>query len=525
MPYVDWKIHGDETLAAYLPDKEFTGLLEKRIAVAPDHIAILIRDGQLVQAFPGAHFSVGGIWQRMKEFVGGSHALRLLVGDLKPFQVTAGLEGFSRDHVEIRAELALEMQLNPEKPVDIMGLVANGRSLTKSDVYNRIRPHLQERIFANELVQHGAADLRGNTGLQDRIQSSIMKEVERIAGDMGLMVRSASTNWAKNEDEAQAIKIRGLEREDEFRDFEYERKRREIDREAETTIFRIRSDIGIEKARKVGEAELEQLILSNKLALEDARATGQRIQDRKQLQHELEVAKEKRLDAYDTRIRDEENELERKKIELERKKLENAFAVDTRKLELELRKLEQMQELEVAGAGQDLQVKKLRDLQDLEMQKTGRMHDLSKDEYLTKHAAEMEAREQAARAELDKMKLQAGLSPDQILAIQAGASPEIAKVFAEKARSAGVDKEALLREMLEMSKQSKVESAAQAQAMFDRAVDRLAQVGSSMGAAVGGAVVEGATPLATGGAECPKCHFRVPPGDRFCKNCGHQMRT
>ena len=58
MAQVEWQIHGDETLAAYLPDKAFRGILEQRIAVAPDLAAILIRDGQLVDTFQGAHFSV-----------------------------------------------------------------------------------------------------------------------------------------------------------------------------------------------------------------------------------------------------------------------------------------------------------------------------------------------------------------------------------------------------------------------------------------------------------------------------------
>ncbi|MBM4063079.1 MAG: hypothetical protein FJ265_18580, partial [Planctomycetes bacterium] len=115
MVYPDWKIHGDETLAAYLPDKEFKGILEKRIAIPPDCAALLIRDGQLVQAMHGGNFSVGGLWQGLKNLLGGSHALRLLVADLKPFQMLTGLEGFTKDRVAVRAEIAFELQLNPER--------------------------------------------------------------------------------------------------------------------------------------------------------------------------------------------------------------------------------------------------------------------------------------------------------------------------------------------------------------------------------------------------------------------------
>lgn len=521
MVYPDWKVHGDETLAAYLPDKEFKGILEKRIAIPPDCAALLIRDGQLVQAMHGGNFSVGGLWQGLKNLLGGSHALRLLVADLKPFQMLTGLEGFTKDRVAVRAEIAFELQLNPERLSDLLGLVTNGRALVKADVLSRIEPHLRERVFVHELVQHEAAALRANRGLQDRFQADAMREVQRIAGDLGLLVRAVSVNWGLNDDEAQAMELRNRRRAEELRDFDYERARRELEREAAATTFRLRSDVDVQKLKAAGEQELAQLLLGNQFAIEDARATGQRLVARKALQHDLETAKDRRLAGYDARLGDETNELERKKIEIERKKLEITFDAEARRLLLEMKKLEQLAELEVAEAGHALQMKKLGGLQDLELEKTKALHGLKKDEFLTQHQAELQAKQQASRAELEKMQLQAAMTPDQILAIQAGLSPAIAAVFAEKAKAGGADREALLREMLAMSKEAKVESAAQAEAMFQRAVDRLAQVG----AAKAGVDVPGGPGPILGGAECPKCHFKVPVGDRFCKNCGHQMRT
>ena len=274
MAHPDWKIHGDETLAAYLPESEFRGILEKRITVPPDLATILIRDGQIVDAYHGANISVGGIWQRMKELVGGRHSLRLLIADLKPFSITANLEAFTKDSVEIQAEVAMEFQLDPEKPVNIMGLVTNGRSLTKAEVFERVRPHLQERVIFHELVQHDAGHLRANPGLQDRIQAEIMKEVERIAGDVGLMARIVSVNWGMTADEVQAIKVRSEKREDALKDFEYARVRRDLEREAETTIFTIGTDLDVEKFKAASETELTQLLLKNELSITDARDTG-----------------------------------------------------------------------------------------------------------------------------------------------------------------------------------------------------------------------------------------------------------
>lgn len=529
MAYVDWKVHGDETLAAYLPDREFRGLLERRIAVAPDHAAILIRDGRIVDTYLGAHFSVGGVWQRMKEAVGGKHSLRLLVADLKPFPIRVGLRGHTKDHVVVRAELAAELQLNPEKPQDIMGLVENGRSLTKPDVFQRIRPHLQERVVLHELVQHDHDHLRANRGLQDRLQADIMREVERVAGDLGLLVRAVSVNWALTKEEAQRIGMRDRERQDELRDFQFARARREVERQAENTTFRIRSDLEVEKVKAATEADLERFLADQALAFEDAREEAERAKEMKRLLHGLELAKTERVALYDERLGDERNELERKRIELDRGRLETEFEALRARQEIEIRKFGQVSELEVAGAAHDLQKRKLEDLQEIELRKREEEHGLEKDEFLSRHSADMARAELESRTELEKLKIQAGMDPDQLLALQAGLSAEVARVFTERARAEGADgerREALLREMVELSRTSKAESEEQARAMFDKAVESLARAataprgGESPGPGPG-APAEGAA----GSVECPRCSRSLPATDRFCRNCGYQLRS
>ncbi|MCU0727145.1 MAG: hypothetical protein MUE73_15390 [Planctomycetes bacterium] len=492
MAYPDWKIHGDDTLAAYLPEREFRGILEKRITIPPDLAAILIRDGKLVDAFLGANFSVGGLWQRLKELFGGKHSLRLLVVDLKPFPLTAAIEAFTRDHVPITAELALEFQLNPEKPVDVMGLVADGRSLTKSEVFERVRPHLEERVLLHELTQHDAADLRANRGLQDRIQAEIMKEVSRVAGSLGLLARLASVNFGLTADEAAAIERRKLEREEAAKDFEHQRLRRELEREAQTTVFRLETQFDAAKVKAMTEAELSRLLLENQLSLSDARDTGARIAERKALAHEIEVAKERRLASYDQRLGDEENELSRTKLTVARKRVELEFAKESRLMELEISRLEEQQRTE-------LQRDKIRGIQELEKDRERHRHELDKDEFRTKQ-----------EAELEKLRLQAAMDPDQILAIQAGLSPDVARIFAERARAGG-DREALLREMLDRQG-----------GMFDKAVEGMTRVGAAVTGHGAGAGPAGS---AGGTVECPACHHAVPVSDRFCRNCGEKLRS
>ena len=91
------------------------------MAVPPDHLGILIRDGEVVDSYLGAQFSTGGLWRQLKDFVGGRHALRLLVADMKPFRLQMDFSGVAADQVEVAAEVTLDT----ERPVNVMGLVAD----------------------------------------------------------------------------------------------------------------------------------------------------------------------------------------------------------------------------------------------------------------------------------------------------------------------------------------------------------------------------------------------------------------
>ncbi|MEZ6016238.1 MAG: zinc ribbon domain-containing protein [Planctomycetota bacterium] len=555
MSYVDWKSHGEETLAAYLPESELKGVLEKRVAVSPDCAAIVIRDGKVVSALQGAHLSVGGLWQSFKELIGGSHALRVLVADLKPFQKTMALAAFTRDKVEVFAELAVELALNPEKPADVMGLVSKGTALVRDDVVERIRPLIQERVLMREVVTHDHNELRANTGLQDRIQAELMREVERVVGDMGLMVRSTAINFALNAEEQQAIQLRSMERLERMVQAGFERAQRDVKRESEGTLLRLETTQDVERLKRMNDGELAELMQANQLRLADHRTAAMRLEQRRQLTHELESAQERREAVYKDRLANVSNERDSRKIELDRRRDEMEFDNEMRRQGLELRKLEALQELELKKTGQlqdldvgaqtalqgididgrrqlqgldiadrahDVNYRKLTDLQKLELEREAALRGLNKNDFMTQHNAEMERRMHETQAEFDKLKLQSTMSPDVLLAIQAGASPHVAAVFAEKARAMGSEKEALLREMMKLQKDSKTESDAQAREMFDRAVDSLARVGAARmkdGHGGGGGADD------DDAAECPQCHHKVPVAARFCRNCGHQMRV
>jgi hypothetical protein len=110
--------------------------------------------------------------------------------------------------------------------------------------------------------------------------------------------------------------------------------------------------------------------------------------------------------------------------------------------------------------------------------------------------------------------------------VQAGLSPEVAKIFSERAGAEGThaaEKEAILREMVDMAKQGGTDTADRVQAVVNTAFDKVNPGGATPPAAGSGATAPG-TAAAGGETECPSCHHQVPLADRFCKVCGKPMR-
>jgi hypothetical protein len=543
MPSKNWTLSDDQTVAEYVSLDDFKGLSQNRLGITPDHVALLMRDGEIVDAYVGAHFSFGGVWQRLKDFVGGEHAIRLLVATLKPFQIQGEVDGLSKDNVRVGASIAVEFQVNPERPANILGLMKERASLTKSDIYQRLLPHLKDRIFGTVFKQVNAIELRGNAPVQDKIQADVLLETERVFKDLGVIIRAVSLTWATNDAERDAIQRSADERQQAILDYEFERKKRELTREKEATEFVLKSDLEVERLKATSEDELKQMFLKQELAFIDARQMGVREQELKKLGHELELLNIQRRSTYTKALEDALNEVDRTEIrrklrvvELDIQKMEQLQALELQKLreeqQLNLARIREEQNLSIAERARKQQLDAMRDLNVIELDAKERSRKIDREDRAADSEMALKAKAQDSQSEIDRLMAQAKMSPDQLLAISAGLSPEVARIFTERAKAAGVEpekREALLREMVQLTKDGRMASEEQARFFFDKAMHGVQGVASGRAspkvedaerAEAGGG---GKDPAAT--VECPGCHRQTPVKDRFCRYCGRQMRT
>lgn len=599
-------------LAEFIGPETFKAFFEKRFEVPPDYLGLLMRNGQFVEAYRGAHFSVGGLFHQIKGIVGGSTSISLMIADLKTFQYVYLITAHTKDKVEVTGTVVLDLQVNPEKPQNILGMMQQRRSLSKDEAALRIRSHAWQRVFEASLSRVNANEIRGNVGLQDMIQADLMKECERIAGDLGLMVRAASVNWAVNEVEKQEATRAAAVRETERLEFQFETLKRDLEREHETTIIKLNNTVDIDKLNLNNEDDLRRLVLSNEIEFNDARETGARIAEMKVLQHEINMLKTERLSKFEGEIQqathdgvdlkvihERKRTLERNTEQLDRshqlvlRALERDYDRETRDLQRDERRDDR--EFDREGRKLDRVEQRSNRLEDREDEKVRRREDrdydhetrekeirtaekerdsrfegrvkevnvVDKEEYArlarqretdkvaldklkglagleaeqerarlerrikeadAAHDRDMDQRKLEAQREADRLVLGAKMTPEQILAVNAGLSPAVAKILEEQAKAQAVDKNAqmdLMRQMVEQANRSRVSSEEQARAMFQSGMTGAVGVAAGAGgkaAPAGGAAPDEAT------VECPKCTRVNPAKAKFCVGCGEQLR-
>lgn len=543
-------------LAEFVRESEFKTFFEKRFATPPDLAALLFRNGQLVDTFKGAHFSVGGLGTAIKSVAGGSTHIAIMLADLKPFQVQLPIRALSRDNVEIAGLATLELQLNPDKPSNILGLMGGvarqqavkkgeeddvlpGRkALSRIDVLDRIAPHFTDRVIEAVIGRMDAADIRGETGLQDKIQADMMREAERVCGDIGVLVRSASVEWAMNAVEREAFERAQIERQQVALDYQLELLKRQVARQSEATQVRIETSADLTKLENASEDELAHMVLESEVRFLDAREGITRRHEMEALAHEIEVLRTERAAKMENEIEDAGHLIDLtaeaarlRKTEREIEILDGQHVQALKKMgvltDLELRERAERMDLDIARVAQEQSAKNLRTLMDIEGSTADR--DADRDIKVGKAGTDNEIAKIRADAEARTAQLMAGskMTPEQILAINAGLSPHVAEVLKEQARARATgdqDSMSIMRELIKGASDERSEERAHQLDILKAGMTGATGVAHGAGGKPNSGTAEtaGQDPTTT---ECPECGRTLAAKANFCTGCGHKMRT
>ena len=531
-------------VAEFVRQSEFKGLTEKRFAVPPDYAALLFVNGELKDTFKGGHFSVGGLVNALKGVIGGSQHVGMMLADLKPFTVQTAFRGLSRDKHEVAGAATLEMQVNPDRPSNILGMMhgvsraaddkigPGRRALSRDDIVSRIKPHLTDRVVEAGISRMDAGDIRGNQGFQDKLQADFMAEIERVFGPLGLIINAVSFEWAMNAADIAQIERAESERADARADFELEQLKRALERQDDAFEFQLTSRIERAKLESAAEDELERLALESQVSLVDAREAHQRRQELELIEHEIRTLEKERAARFANEIAeaDQKETLTRKMAKLRDFEREIA-ALDSEHLN-RMRKEDAFTQQDIDQRIQQQQLDNIERLQVMERNQHEfevKLRMLEKD---AEARRDIDGKVAETKGKVDMINALKGQSAEVIMAINAGLSPEVANVLVEQARAKAEGESnakvmGVMQQMVDAATHAQVRSEEQARAMFQMGMSGAADVAHGAGARGDGGGSANRAPASASAAdiECPSCGRANSATNRFCLGCGQQLRT
>lgn len=422
----NWRIYGDETIAAVLDKSELPGFWH-RVVVGPNECALIIRDGKIQETVTQERVRASGFISRMAGLFGRAEDLQVVFVATTPFDLSFYLGDYLREESEtgsltsgslasgsvdtrkmletrhdvytaleaqshsdtttsrivikalsidsqpITAQIGITLSVDIDDAVLLNGFLRNKSALATWDIGNYIRDELIAKILVPEIARYRADELRGNKELSNIINQAVGTDLKTTFNLWGLTLENFFINWGLTEQEEQEIQLSRETRQDQATDFYHSRGLRDMERELDINRTKISNLNQLTRLEAQGEDELKEIYLAAQLNRENM-LDGQRI-------NIAEITSQIRL--IELNIEQQESNL---KLENQRKEAEVRLEVERKEAHTRQEELE---------AQSRLQLGELEKISNLQSQRQN-------EQYLR----ELETRRESQRADFERRKLE-----------------------------------------------------------------------------------------------------------------------
>jgi len=471
-----WARTGND-FAAKIEPEDLKGLLSKGLVVEQGTKALLFQRGKFKGELPPGKHNVGGLLQRINTFDLATPSSVVLVdsGDVEIELAADGLFTRENQTVGVKCKLILRM----EEPELFSENLLKGRSNLKVGDIESFLSAEAGNVLQSSLSSHSIKELYGNEQLKKEIEQDIQQGLGATLERNGLAV----------------VQLRFLD----FQGPAYDVIRRE---KGEVFIEEEKADLA-EQRRKLNQRVRETLTQDKMAEFKTEKDFGDFL---RQTEHELglkDVIRQQEMDdlkriyqeGLDDRQLARQQMFERMELEfeLEQEVKKRAFKRNQRiedvRVELQEEKDKRLQEMDLDWQEGLKGIEMLKAVKGVKHEGEKRKLELEKERLQSRAAATTEALisivdgPQADRlVELEKLRAKEKMTPEQILALVAEASPEAAKTLAEKYKGETQISGARLKDLQERlaeQKETAEKTADRIERITERAMREMGQVAES----------------------------------------------
>ncbi|MBI4604703.1 MAG: zinc ribbon domain-containing protein [Planctomycetes bacterium] len=541
-----WARH-PEDFAVRVDDPDIKGCLVKPLVVEHGTRALLFQDGQFKGELGEGRYDMDGFLARLGRLLidknvsvvlvdAGDVALDLENGNLwtsDPFEVGS----CARLVIRVRAPEVLFVNL------------FKGRSrVTLEDIEGQLAGEAQ-MVLSGIAAGHRAQDLFGNLGLRNQVEAQLRDAIQVTFQRLGLelaqlrFIDFTGEAFERLRTKQQELAVAEAEAGQTEQRAKLNQRLREVLTQDKMDAFKSEKDLEDFIRQTEHELGLKQVIRQDEM--ERLRQRFQFERDREGLLRRIEVegiaSDERREQAWKELLSEERQRDERHARELERGLGTARSAAERRKIEIEIERLEHEEDVRQAEEGLRL----LRDVKAIEREEAVLEQELEAKRLAERSRATAEALlsivdgPAAERiAQIEALRQQQKMTPEQILALAAAASPQAAEALAQKYRAEGqlsAEKARLLEQQIAEQRQMAEGYADRMERMMQTALTQMGGVATARarpveprqtvvvpGGGLGAPVVVAPGPTQAG-ALCKHCGAPLEGAGEFCPSCGKKQ--
>lgn len=478
------------------------------LVVGPTEAAILIVDGKVDEVLTSGRMQTHDFWDKFQMLLSRGPHLEVVMVDLSQVLLSLSLELEANGEL-VSGQLEAMVAIEPALAHKALSLVSYGKQflvdqpgsnaevatfVSLAGLSARVQRHLQGQLPLMLPAATDARMLRTDAAVRLAMQQACEQFVREQLLGYGMVTRDVRLQVARTGDEEQAIRRRSAEldrqRKDLLAEYEVVDRRRQqtvrtetLEIDTQEAIARGGSEARVAQAGEGNRFALARMVLLDDQQLDEIRRDGfakkresERTQEALDAKHALLLEAQAHAAA------------------LERELAGAKSGAEVARIQMELEK----ERLKIAALAQEQNLLNLRKLREIE-----------------REDAVLRDRERMAQ-EKERISSMSGLTPEQMLALMADRSPDVAKALMAKFTADGQNVQRSAAEQMALMQKMQAEMAA----LMRESLQANSQV--ARGLVQGTTDMERARAVSGGGTgpECSSCRARLQPTWRACPFCG-----
>jgi len=194
-----WRVYGKDTVACKLSKADLPGFFRKQVVIGQNEVALIVKNGEVKDTVTESMETVSGLWSKFKGPFGANEDIDVFIVDKSPIDFTVFLGETERGAVSSEfsstdSETERDNKKTEEKQSWLRKIIGKKPAKTKEHVYEAIESYSQARLDTSNVTLVALTIDHELISAECRFRVSVLPEDAKIFSGL-LKGRTALATW------------------------------------------------------------------------------------------------------------------------------------------------------------------------------------------------------------------------------------------------------------------------------------------------------------------------------------------